>query len=366
MNRTKRIFDAVFALMVLLSISAATCSSSTTFAAEPIKKPNLHKGVWLSREEVQRLPTTGPAWEQLVAAASRDPGRPNVSDQDQMNNVDVLAKALVYVRTGAEPLRTEVRQQCLTAIGTEKGGRTLALGRECGAYVIAADLVKLEPGEDKRFREWLRLLLDEPLDGKTLRSTHEQRPNNWGTHAGGSRIAIAVYLNDAQELARSAAVFKGWLGDLSAYSGFKYGELDWQSDPAHPRGINPRSAVKQGYRVDGIIPDDMRRGGGFEFPPKSTNYPWGALEGACLQAEILSRHGYDAWNWEDQALRRAVQCLFDLDREYPNDGWWAEGDDTWMVWLVNSAYGTSFPTVLPARPGKNMAWTDWTHTRPGR
>jgi hypothetical protein len=32
-----------------------------------------------------------------------------------------------------------------------------------------------------------------------------------------------------------------------------------------------------------------------------------------------------------------------------------------MVWVVNRAYGTNFPTVLPARVGKNMAWTDWTH-----
>ena len=31
-----------------------------------------------------------------------------------------------------------------------------------------------------------------------------------------------------------------------------------------------------------------------------------------------------------------------------------------MVWIVNHAYGTSFPAALPAQPGKNMGWTDWT------
>jgi alginate lyase len=320
-------------------------------------------GIWISRQEIQALPMSGVAWNALKSQADQPAGTPDLSNQDQMNNVYVLAKALVHVRTGIESYRTEVRQSCMQAIDTELGGRTLALGRELAAYVIAADLVGLEPAEDATFRAWLRRCLTETLDGKTLQSTHEERPNNWGTMAGASRAAVAIYLEDATELARTAQVFKGWLGDRSSYAGFSYGDLSWQCNPAQPVGVNPPGCVQQGQSLDGALPDDMRRGCSFQLPPCPTDYPWEAMQGATVQAEILHRAGYDAWSWQSQALRRAVQFLYDLDRSY--GGWWAGGDDNWNVWLANHAYGTAFPTVLPARAGKIMGWTDWTHAASG-
>jgi hypothetical protein len=307
------------------------------------------------------LPDKGKAWESLKAAADRPAGEPNLSDQNQANNVLVLAKALVFARTGEARYRDEVRRACLAAMGTEKGGRTLALGRELAAYIIAADLVGLAADEDRKFRPWLKGLLTAELSGRSLRSTHEDRPNNWGTHAGASRAAIAAYLGDKDELDRVAKVFKGWLGDRASYSGFKYGDLSWQADPEQPVGINPAGASKDGFNLDGIIPDDMRRGGRFHSPPGRTNYPWGALEGAVVQAEILSRKGHPAWQWQDKALLRAVKRLKELDEKYPDKGWWATGDDTWTVWVVNKAYGAALPTEMPTRLGKNMAWTEWTH-----
>ncbi len=99
--------------------------------------------IWISAEKLSALPIAGPAWKQLKTQADQPAGTPNLRDQDQMNNVYVLAKALVYVRTGEEKYRTEVRQQLKLALNTELGGRTLALGRELAAYVIAADLIHL-------------------------------------------------------------------------------------------------------------------------------------------------------------------------------------------------------------------------------
>jgi hypothetical protein len=317
--------------------------------------------IWITRNEILALPMSGPAWNALKAQADQPAGTPQLSNQDQMNNVYVLAKALVYVRTGVESYRTEVRQNCLAAIDTELGGRTLALGRELAAYVIAADLVGLEPAEDVTFRAWLRRTLTETLDGMTLRVCHERRPNNWGTHAGSSRAAVAAYLGDAAELARVAQVFKGWLGDRSSYSGFTFGDLSWQCDPSEPVGINPVGCTGAGQSTDGALPEEMRRGGGIHWPPSTTNYPWGALSGAVVQAEILRRAGYDAWNWENQALRRAMQFLYDLNQRYPGNGWWVAGDDEWNPWLVNYATSSNFPAVAGAQPGKHMAWTDWTH-----
>jgi len=251
----------------------------------------------------------------------------------------------------------------MNAIGTEVGGRTLALGRNLASYVIAADLVGLDSGQDTQFRAWLRQTLTEELDGKTLQSTHEIRANNWGTMAGASRAAVAAYLGDQQEMERVAKVFKGWLGDRASYAGFSFGsDLSWQADPAKPVGVNPIGAIKEGHSIDGALPDDMRRGGSFTWPPVQTNYPWGALQGAVTQAEILFRSGFNAWQWQDRALLRAVQFLNGL-------GWKPGGDDQWIPWLIDSRYGTQFATNPSADPGKIMGWTAWTHqfpTTPGQ
>ncbi|OGC02362.1 hypothetical protein A2V82_12400, partial [candidate division KSB1 bacterium RBG_16_48_16] len=83
--------------------------------------------------------------------------------------------------------------------------------------------------------------------------------------------------------------------------------------------------------IDGVIPDDMRRGGSFQFPPASTGYPWEGLQGVVAQAEILSRAGYDTWN----------------------------------SWLIDYHYGTNFHSSGASSPGKNMGWTDWTHQAGG-
>jgi hypothetical protein len=323
--------------------------------------PPFREGIWISQAEIELLPTSGAAWHHVRSMAERSSGEPNLADQDQNDNVFTLAKALVFARTGYPEYREDVRASCMAAIDTELGGRTLSLGRELAAYVIAAEIVGLEPDEDRRFRAWLRRALTEDLHGRTLRSTHEDRPNNWGTHAGASRAAVAVFLQDRAELERVARVFRGWLGDRHAYADFEYGSLTWQANEESPVGINPVGAEKLGEDISGALPDDMRRGGEFRVPPSPTNYPWEALQGAVVQAEILHRQGFDAWEWEDRALLRAVQYLYDLDRRFPNAGWWAHGDDEWIIWLINRRYGTSFPAQSPAASGKNMGWTDWTH-----
>ncbi len=313
-------------------------------------------GIWTSPGELASLTASGSAWNSLLEEANRAVGTPNIADQDDDTDVRVLAKALVYARTGNQSHRTQVIDACTRAIGTEAGGRTLALGRNLIGYVLAADLVGLPAAVDDDFRAWLRTCLTETLDGRTLRSTHEDRPNNWGTHAGASRAAVAVYLGDEAELERCAQVFKGYLGDRSAYADFKYGDLSWQADPSRPVGINPRGAVKDGHSIDGVLPDDQRRSGGFTWPPAQENYAWEALQGALAQALVLHRAGYDVWEWEDQALLRAVRWLHE-ECDFP-----AEGDDTWQPHVVNYFYGEDFPAPVPSRHGKNVGWTDWTHS----
>jgi hypothetical protein len=321
-------------------------------------------GIWMSPAEIAALPTSGPAWNRLSRSAGRPCGTVHLFDQDGATNVCILAKALVFARTGAPSHRTDVvaaLQQIV--VSPRYVGRALALGRELAAYVIAADLIDLasyDPILDGAFRLAIRGLLTTTTRGAAtdLVDCHERRPNNWGTMCGASRVAVAMYLGDTSELARAAQVFKGFLGDRASYAGFRYGQdLSWHCDPARPVGINPAGCTRYGRDLGGVIPDDQRRGGSYTWPPFPENYVWESLQGAVVQAALLERAGFPAFQWEDRALLRAVQWLHD-QVNYP-----AVGDDMWQPHLINYYYGTSFPAPIPARPGKNMGWTDWTHRR---
>jgi len=303
----------------------------------------------------------GPSWGALKDAADAPAAGAKVADQNSDHDVDTLAVALVAARTGSAADRHQAESRIAAAIGTETGGRVLALGRNLASYVVAADVLDLatsDPELDARFRAWLTRVRTKPLKGGTLISRHETYPNNWGTMAGASRIAADAYLGDRRDLARAAAVFRGWLGDRMAHTSFVFGsDLSWHANRSEPLGVNPPGSVLGDLSVDGALPDDMRRGCSFRVPPCRTSYAWEAMQGAVVQAHILSQQGYDAWTWSDRALLRAATFLAHLDDRF--GGWWATGDDQWQPWLINHAYGTSFPASKPAQPGKVMGWTDW-------
>ncbi|HSS35169.1 MAG TPA: DNRLRE domain-containing protein [Patescibacteria group bacterium] len=313
-------------------------------------------GILVGRAELAALPTSGAAWTNLKSWADGAAGTPDIQNQDEDTDIHVLAKGLVYARTGIASYRSGALAILKSAVGSESGGRTLAAARNLPGYVIAADLIDLndyDPSFDMNtFRPWLRRLLTESLSGDTIISTHEDRPNNWGTHAGAARAAIARYLGDSGQLARTSQIFHGWLGDRASYAGFKYGDLSWQCDSTKPVGINPTGCSKSGHVLDGALPDDMRRGGGFQWPPASTGYPWEAMQGVLLQALILDRAGYDTFAWNNRAILRAANFLYD------KAGWAPSSDDTWQPWILNHFYGTNRPTSA-AHAGKNMSFTDW-------
>ncbi len=330
-------------------------------------------GIWISRAKIMQLSPSGLAWNNLLTEANQPSCIPNLADQNDNCNVRILAKSLVSVRLGiATPYRDDVVSALRSIVNSGTYiGRALALGRELGTYVIAADIIDLQTVDsalDAQFRaKLLELQITFTSGGpKNLFACHDDRPNNWGTHCGVTRLAIAAYLHDQQEITRSAQVFKGWLGDLNSYNGFTYGDLSWQCNSPNPVGINPSGCTKQfgGFarNLDGVIPDDQRRSGSFTWPPSKENYVWESLQGAVVQAELLSRLGYDAWNWENQALQRAMQWLH-LPHFLPSgaEPYPATGDDTWIPWLVNKRYRTSFPATSPTTAGKNIGWTDWTH-----
>jgi len=327
--------------------------------------------IWLSPQEIVALPTTGASWE-AVLAASKKRSAIDLSDQDSKADTDLLALALVAARMTDSNLRRQAIEIIDAAPGTEDGGRTLALGRNLQALVIAADIVQHTP---RAFCSWLEIVMRENLDGKTLLSTHERRPNNWGTHAGAARVAADWFLykygSSEQKLRamedgiRTCKTWREWMGGPSRHGEtgfgeeFTFSELDWQADPKNPKGINPKGSMKDGHSIDGVLPDDQRRAGAFTWPPPKENYCWEALQGAYVAATIMARApwpGPAVWQWSDRALLRAVKWLIE-ECQFP-----ASGDDEWITPLVNKAYGTGYNYKVPTSPGKGCGFTCWTHT----
>jgi hypothetical protein len=310
------------------------------------------RGIWTSAAELRSQPMQGPAWEAVLRGANRDVSRPNLADKDDNTNVYVLAAAIVYARTGQSLYRQKVKFALDTLVaGGKPQGTTLAWARELGAYVLAADLIGYRTPE---FQTWLDRICHEweGDEGRTLAEMFHKRPNNWGMHAFGSLCAAYRYLGDDRRLRE---IRETWIqGVVGPNPGFRYGDdLSWHADPQNPRLINPQGAVKEGMAIDGIIPDDMRRGDSFRNPPKRTNYPWESQQGMILAARILERAGLPIWDVGDRAMYRAAYAL-----QVQLGGWWrAKGDDRWMLAFYDHAYRTNWSLGEDVwGHGKNAGW----------
>ena len=129
--------------------------------------------------------------------------------------------------------------------GSGANNSILSLGRQLGAYVLAADFADLSGADDERFRAWLDDIRTRELGGHGRWThwvgTHEDAPNNWGSFTGASRIAASLYLGDTDDVQRAAQVLRGFLGDRSAWDRFqdgrRSGELGLRAGHATRRSI---------------------------------------------------------------------------------------------------------------------------------
>jgi hypothetical protein len=352
---------------------SATRSASPSPTVNPTDTPRPSPGarskfLLMPEAEFMALPTSGRAWDSVVDWADQSPGQANLRDQDDRHGVITLASALVYARTGVEDYRERARRQIMAAIGTEKVGSensVLSLGRQLGAYVLAADFIGLDGADDERFRDWLDRIRTQELGGhgrwRTLVGTHEDSANNWGAFAGGSRIAASLYLGDSGDVEKAAQVFRGFLGDRAAWSRFQ--EVgDAKSWACEPKGYTPINAAceRGGIDLDGAIVQDIDRGGNRKWPPgkDGISYTLEALQGLTLQAELLTVNGYgDAWEWSDEALKRAADMVT-RSGESGGRSWNLDEVDVHLPWLLNARYGLDLPTE-PAGFGRVFGYTDW-------
>jgi hypothetical protein len=105
--------------------------------------------------------------------------------------------------------------------------------------------------------------------------------------------------------------------------------------------INPLGANKEGMNIEGVIPDDLRRGASLREPPAHTGYPWEFLQGVIMAARILERAGMPVWEVGDRAIYRAAYAL-QVRFQDKYGGWAAQGDDEWMLPFLDEAYGTNW------------------------
>jgi hypothetical protein len=342
-------------------------------------------GIWVSAATLQQLPTTGPAWERLLADTEADPGPADVADQNSGHDVATLAAALVCARTDSQELCDKARAGVVSAIGTERGGRWLAVGRNLTAYVIAADVMGLRADGDPesagtRVETWIRGFETERLANN---NTGEPIPfipfasgSNASAQEGAAYAAVAAYLGDRAALERAWDAFRTYLCDASAPDRERIDlhrgvEAGWAYDNQHPCAVNPAGVAKQVppgrpgagqvVQVGGAIINDMARGGDLAWPPGTTQYPWVALEGVVPAAVILQRAGYPALAVADHAVLRAVRYLRDLQLSTGSGRWFQERRSNEIIQLVNVAYGADFPVDLPTGGGRTVGYTDWTH-----
>lgn len=342
---------------------ASTITPPTLPPSVPPTTPTL--GIWTSQAELASKPKDGPAWAEVLSAANAlsDSPTPNLDNQDDKTNTDVLAAAIVYARTGEAVYKNKVVAALQKVEQFVPEGRTLAWARETGAYAIAADLVGYRtPAFEKKMRdmaEFYRCTEVKNADGKpaTMLEMFQKRPNNWGTMAFGSLTAIYSYLGDTAKLRLVRDHFVQEVsGPKPATTSFD-DNLTWQCDTSKPRLINPDACVKtcEGKLVDvgGILPDDMRRGGDCKQAAVATGYPWEAMQGVVMGARVLERAGMPIWQADNRAICRAAATL-----QSERFGSWtkATSNDLWQLPFIDRACGTYYQAAYTSSGDKSMLW----------
>ena len=335
-------------------------------------------GMWISDAEIMKLPVSGTAWDNLRTAAYGSWGTPDLKDQNNKHDINLLAGALAYARTGDPVLRGKVRNGILAAKRTlddpaewQTTNGVLAASRQIGAYVIAADLIDLKSFDvatDTEFKSWLATIRTTNIGThgrwKAITFTCENATANWSTFACASRIAASIYLGDTADVDRAASIIQTFFGERSAYPADAPGKdgyfqhtaaykPSWACANLHWKGINP-VCTKLGVNIDGVLVEDASRGGGCcTLQGYGIMYSWEALQGLFVSTELLYRTGryVNPYNWSNQVLKRSLDFM-------RRSGWGISNVASYVPWLANERYGTSYPQ--PAKGyGRIMGWGNW-------
>jgi hypothetical protein len=344
--------------------------------------------------QLASLPTSGAAYTamkktadnamatmSLTAPTSKSPWLPNYGDSSTGvgNGAATLAAALVYARTGDARYRDFVIRVNRFVIGSEDSSSTNGTGaadrllgtmRQISGYVLAADLVRMDPSvtgsrsgyTSTVWKTWLGALRTKSIGSGTKSSivmTDNNSATNWGAWASASRTAIDVYLNDTADLAAAVARLKLYLGESTTGTPWikstSY-DASWVCTAAGAVQFTAVNGSSCGSGKDGIIVEDASRSAA-PFPAwgkAGIDYSFHAYGAQLVAALLLDRKGYDVWNWGDRALKRIMDRLDRLGVATGN----GRATATHVSWIPRHFYNSSYPTV-PARPSDTLGYTDW-------
>ena len=354
---------ALVATLILLGAStqAASAAAPAPPSAPPGDVPG-NEGILLDRDELLALPTQGEAWQAIISRVEAPRGGSHRLGARDESNTDVLAHALAGARLDDDGLRSFVRDKIARVMRLPRpDDDILATLRNLQTYVISADVIELsrfDPATDTAFRSWLQTEIRAQYSGGggggSVVSVHRTKVNNFGTHAGATRLAAALYLGDEEEFQAARDVWYSWTtGDPeSAPEGRLWSGTDWQCDPELPRGINGAGCTRDGHSLDGVLPEDQRRCGEYAWPPCGTTYVHGAADGLLLSFWMLARHGESPWEWGDQAALRQMRWKYEVGHP-PYEGF------RWQIPVVEAAYGIDLPGNDPTATSTSFGFADW-------
>jgi hypothetical protein len=349
--------------------------------------PAQSSGIWLDNSTLDNLSQNTSAFNSLEdTATASNPFEP-VCDQDSQHDTRTLAKALYGVATDNANMQFGAISSIAAAVGTEEDHpscgssgstlpRWLSVGRNLGAYVIAADVLRSVDVVSASVDGWFADFLDGTITLQNNNNPGVQEPlstSAWNTGANASaqqgfvRSALAAYLGNDTILANEFLRFRKYVGDRTSTWDLEQTDATqdtWQRVPADPVGIVEPGPTKNGCRWDGAVAWDMARTGAYSCTPDFDNdgqYPWVGLEGAIPAAMILQRQGFHAFEAVTNAINRSLDFLWDV-RQRTGDARWFDGSrGNDVIQLVNHAYGENHLFVGPAGNGRTVGWTDWTH-----
>jgi hypothetical protein len=337
-------------------------TTNTPTGSTPTTPPiSQQKGIWISPEEIAKLPTSGAAWDRLLSAANANWGSACLYNLDCLHDTSTLAGALVATRLNDSVMRSKTIAGITSAMDATQFDRVLELSRGLQSYIIAADIIGYRT---PAFENWVRSMITKPLQGHSgggnIYETAEFSANNWGGHSRASLAAAAVYLSDSDYTQKVVTAYKAFIG-IAPSSSMVYTGTTWHADSSNKAGENRKGATISGKHVSGVLPEDWRRSTDFQWPPAFTGYMWEGMQGYIATAVILHRAGLVPFSAGDNAVVRSMDMLYDTGEAAANSPGYtnpAVSDDTWIPWTVNYYGGTKYPTTT-ANPGKGIGWTDW-------
>jgi hypothetical protein len=342
--------------------TATSTAPSAAPAASVASTGARSKGILMSGAELMALPTSGPGWDAIMARIKSPYGGSYTLGTRDESNKDVLANALAGARLNNAAYKGFARDKIAHMMAAPRNtGDVLGTLRHLQTYIISADIIDLasfDPALNGKFRTWLaneiRANYSGGGGGGSVLSVHDKKPNNFGTHAGATRIAAALYLGDAKELKAARDVWYGWATGDPAYtpSSRVWQGTNWQCSSTRPSGINATGCSRNGVSLDGVIPEDQERCGQFSTSPCATNYIHGATDGMTLSFWMLARQGENPWAWGDRAALRQMTWKY-------KSGQAPYGGFRWQIPVIEKAYGIDLAGNTPTATSTNFGFADW-------